>query len=97
MRITGTGVGGSGGVEEGRVAQVVLEGVGHLVAMECVDGTAEAVVDWLGKEIERVNRKTAVYEKEWVNGVGERDKVVVDEEWKRNIKVDAEIARRSKI
>jgi pimeloyl-ACP methyl ester carboxylesterase len=50
---TGIGVGGSGGVKKGRVGEVTFKGVGHLIPMEVVGQTAEAVAGWLGPEIER--------------------------------------------
>ncbi|KAL8392200.1 hypothetical protein RB595_002406 [Gaeumannomyces hyphopodioides] len=53
LAVTGTGVGGSGGVAAGRVAEHVLEGVGHLVAMEKPTVCAEQAAAWIGLEIER--------------------------------------------
>ncbi|KFY12054.1 hypothetical protein V492_04119 [Pseudogymnoascus sp. VKM F-4246] len=52
MRLTGTGVGGSGGASKGRVKQVVLEGVGHLIAMEAPVQTAENTARWIGQEMQ---------------------------------------------
>ena len=41
MSVTGTGIGGIGGAEVGKVASKILEGMGHLLTMEsvaeCVD------------------------------------------------------------
>jgi len=53
MELTGTGVGGSGGAVAGRVRQVVLQGVGHLVAMEESTKCADAAALWLGDETRR--------------------------------------------
>ena len=50
---TGTGVGGSGGVKEGRVKDFTFEGVGHLIPMEVVERTAEACAGWIGPEVGR--------------------------------------------
>ena len=52
MGITGTGIGGSGGAAKGRVKEVVLEGVGHLVAMEAPVQTAENTAKWIGQEMQ---------------------------------------------
>ena len=45
---TGISVGGSGGKGDGRVKEVVLEGIGHLVAMEAVCQCAESAAEWVG-------------------------------------------------
>ncbi|EME49450.1 hypothetical protein DOTSEDRAFT_68272 [Dothistroma septosporum NZE10] len=50
---TGIGVGGSGGLKKGRVAEVTFKGVGHLIPMEVVDKTADAVTGWVVRELER--------------------------------------------
>ncbi|EMD01191.1 hypothetical protein BAUCODRAFT_144742 [Baudoinia panamericana UAMH 10762] len=50
---TGIGVGGSGGVKKGRVSEVTLHGVGHLIPMEEVGKTADACAAWLEPELER--------------------------------------------
>ena len=53
MSRTGTGVGGSGGRDAGRVESRVLHGVGHLVPMEAVDRTADVIGEWTGSEMQR--------------------------------------------
>ena len=53
MAMTGTGVGGSGGVKKGRVQEHTFEGVGHLIPMEVVGQTADVCRDWLVPELER--------------------------------------------
>lgn len=65
MAKTGSGVGGSGGRAEGRVANVVVQDAGHLIPMEKVDESAEHMGKWIGKEMVRYwdwERKT---EQEW--------------------------------
>ncbi|MCJ1360420.1 MAG: hypothetical protein MMC33_010425 [Icmadophila ericetorum] len=53
LELTGTGVGGSGGAKEGRVEEVTLPGISHLVPMEAPEQTAEAAATWLGRELQR--------------------------------------------
>lgn len=53
MRVTGTAVGGSGGVAAGRVSERVCEGAGHFLPLEKVDWTADEVGGWLIREAER--------------------------------------------
>lgn len=81
---TGIGVGGSGGAREGRVKEVMLKGVGHLVPMEAADESAEVAAEWVGREMERWREE----EREWREsrrGRGRRGDVVVDDEWVRRI------------
>ena len=63
--MTGAGVGGSGGTKEGRVKEVVIEDVGHLVPMEEVGETAENVTQWVGGEMERWRELEKLREQEW--------------------------------
>ncbi|KAI9839928.1 MAG: hypothetical protein M1819_000120 [Sarea resinae] len=81
---TGTGVGGSGGSKQGRVDEVVLDGVGHLVAMEAVNACAEAAVPWLGREIQRWRDGEAAQFEEWRKRYPS-EKAAVNEEWKKMI------------
>jgi hypothetical protein len=70
MRLTGAGVGGSGGRAEGRVANVTVKGAGHLIPMEKVEESADLISKWVTKEMERYwgwERKT---EEEWVGKTG---------------------------
>lgn len=84
MERTGTGVGGSGGAAEGRVKEVVLD-CGHLVAMERVPQCAEAIVGFLGGELELWRGEQKKFA-ELRAGVSGTELVMVDERWKRAIK-----------
>jgi hypothetical protein len=48
MRVTGTGVGGSGGVKKGMVEKAVLES-SHTLVFEQIDKCAEVAADWVGR------------------------------------------------
>lgn len=95
MECTGTGLGGSGGAARGRVGEVVLDGVGHLVAMEASDRCAEAAAKWLGQETKRfeVERKTYV---EWTKQ-SQLAKSTLSEEWKKRIGVPLKPPKKSKL
>jgi pimeloyl-ACP methyl ester carboxylesterase len=84
MEATGSGVGGSGGAAEGRVKEVVLD-CGHLVAMERVPQCAEAIVGFLGPELELWRGEQKKF-RELRARVSGRELVMVDEQWKRMIK-----------
>lgn len=62
---TGVGVGGSGGAKAGRVKEVVLKGVGHLVAMEAVEQCADAATEWIGTEYKRWNAEEEEFRSMW--------------------------------
>ena len=81
MEVTGTGIGGSGGVKHGRVKDVVLNDIGHLVAMEATQACAEAAALWLGQETKRFEKEKKEYT-EWTKK-SLLDKQTLSEEWKR--------------
>ena len=47
VNITGTGIGGSGGLVEGKVGKAVFEKSGHLLVFEHVDECARVSADWI--------------------------------------------------
>ncbi|EOA82046.1 hypothetical protein ACJQWK_05584 [Exserohilum turcicum] len=65
MRMTGSGVSGSGGRAEGRVANVTVKGTGHLIPMEKVDESADHIGKWISKEMERYRDWERKTEEEW--------------------------------
>jgi pimeloyl-ACP methyl ester carboxylesterase len=84
MQSTGTGVGGSGGVDKGRVEEVVLD-CGHLVAMEKVGECAEAMAGFLEREVGRWRTQRDAVEAAR-KGRERREVIMVDERWKEEIK-----------
>ncbi|KAL1629877.1 hypothetical protein SLS56_005146 [Neofusicoccum ribis] len=76
MKVTGVGIGGSGGAPEGRVAEVTIDGVGHLIPMEAVGKTADYCVEWLAKEMRswRVNEESE--RREWAAVPDEKKRVL---------------------
>lgn len=65
MAMTGVGVGGSGGVKEGRVAQVTVQDAGHLIPMEKVEESATHAATWIGQEMNRWRANEKLTEEEW--------------------------------
>jgi len=80
---TGTGLGGSGGKAAGRVQEVVLRGIGHLVAMEAPGECAMATAAWLGQELTRFADEKKQYLR-WTEG-SPRAKTTLSGEWLRRI------------
>jgi hypothetical protein len=92
LELTGCGVGGSGGVKEGRVSQVMIQDAGHLIPMEKVENTASHAAAWLGREITRWRANEKLTEAEWGSLKGIQRSVIPDrfqEELVRAIKGDA--------
>lgn len=83
MDTTGTGVGGSGGAREGRVKELVLEGIGHLVAMEASVACADAAAVWLGDELKIYEEEQEKYV-EWTKQTLV-EKSTLSEEWQRRV------------
>ncbi|KAJ8061934.1 hypothetical protein OCU04_009719 [Sclerotinia nivalis] len=77
------GIGGSGGIKEGRVKEVLMEG-GHLFPFEDVPVTGKACAEWLGEEMDRYRK----IEEKWVERkkMSKRDHIVLSEEWMRVVK-----------
>jgi hypothetical protein len=83
LDVTGTGTGGSGGAKAGMVKGVMLDGIGHLVAMEASEKCADAAAAWLEKEVKRFEKERKEYI-EWTKQSFEA-KTTFSEEWKRRI------------
>ncbi|KAL3420765.1 toxin biosynthesis [Phlyctema vagabunda] len=83
METTGVGLGGSGGAEIGRVKEVLLRGVGHLVAMEASEHCAEAAAAWFGQELKRYDEEQQKYV-QWAKQ-SLADKSTMSEEWKKRV------------
>jgi pimeloyl-ACP methyl ester carboxylesterase len=65
MRLTGSGVGGSGGRAEGRVANVMVQDAGHLIPMEKVEESADHIGRWIQKDLVRYWDWEKKTEEEW--------------------------------
>lgn len=81
---TGTGIGGSGGAEKGRVKEVTLDDVGHLIPMEAVNECAQAVAEWLAPEIQTWRAEEAQFQRAW-GQKGRMERVMISEKWKNRI------------
>ena len=84
MERTGTGVGGSGGAEAGRVREVVFEDMGHLIPMQAVARCAAAAGEWLTNDLKRWRGEEAEFKREW-ELKEKRARYTISEEWKNNI------------
>ncbi|GAB1207309.1 hypothetical protein APSETT445_006024 [Aspergillus pseudonomiae] len=83
MDVTGTGVGGNGGVSRQRVKEVTLP-TGHLVPMERVMDCANAIATFSDAELSRWDAERQTYLQRW-SAIPRRDKITVDDKWKQHI------------
>lgn len=81
IKLTGTGVGGSGGLVDGRVKETTFPNHGHLFPMEYVNGTAEECANWLGDEVRRWREAETRWAKERAGG-SENANLCVNERFK---------------
>ncbi|KAL6718019.1 hypothetical protein ACLMJK_004104 [Lecanora helva] len=96
LDVTGTGVGGSGGVKEGRVKEVVLDGVGHLIPMVAPKDSALATADFLASDLERWRKDEEEFRKEW-QAKSKLERTSISEEYKRQIGGDPKVKSPQKL
>ncbi|KAH7028642.1 Alpha/beta hydrolase family-domain-containing protein [Macrophomina phaseolina] len=78
VEMTGVGIGGSGGAAEGRVAEVTVEDVGHLIPMEAVEKTGELSAKWLESEMALWRERETVERSEWAYIPDEQKRAISD-------------------
>lgn len=81
IETTGTGVGGSGGVQHGRVKAVNLKNTGHMIPLERPTQTATLVADWITQEINRWKKSQDEFDRLW-KGKSLKEKQSLDQTWK---------------
>ncbi|KAJ5308919.1 hypothetical protein PENANT_c013G04900 [Penicillium antarcticum] len=80
LKRTGTGLGGNGGAKRARVKEVVIQGTGHMLPLEMVAETANAVGPWVAQEIDQWQEIQTRMAQKWKNcSVEERLKI--SEKW----------------
>lgn len=84
LAATGTGLGGSGGVPAGRVRDVTLDQIGHLVAQEAPVKCADVASTWLGQELQRWRDEDRAFKAEW-SKKSKTEKVTIDARWKEHV------------
>jgi hypothetical protein len=83
LQMTGTGIGGSGGVTSGLVQEVVLS-CGHMVPMERVQETAQASAEFIAARVAEWKSRTETFHQAWER-VPYLKRVSVDRQWEENI------------
>ncbi len=80
LDMAGVGCGGSGGVDAGRVRDVVVEDAGHLVPMEKPTACALHAAAWIESELRTWREEEEELENWWRKS--SREKQVLDDEWR---------------
>ncbi|KAF9776950.1 hypothetical protein IL306_004794 [Fusarium sp. DS 682] len=85
MRLTGTGVGGSGGSTAGRVQEEILD-CGHLIPMEKVSECAGAIASFIGKDVVRWRDEQEAFKKHR-EAMPRRQHITIDKQWEEKVKL----------
>ncbi|KAF2202542.1 alpha/beta-hydrolase [Delitschia confertaspora ATCC 74209] len=88
----GTAVRGSGGRESGAVESVVVEKVGHLMPLEKVEATADAITPFLKKQLEDYRWQEKFWDS-YDSEKSERNMLAVSKKWLAETKKKSDIKR----
>lgn len=80
MKLTGIGVGGSGGVKEAKVERLILSDLGHLLTLEAPEKCAAVAADWLSRWRQEYQAAESKAQNE-TSGKSERGGLVVSKKW----------------
>lgn len=83
MKITGTGVGGSGGAARGRVHEKLLD-AGHLVPLEKPAECAEASIEFIVSEIDRWNAEEQRRYERWLS-LSRKERVEINDLYRQKL------------
>ncbi|KAI9929696.1 hypothetical protein ASPWEDRAFT_51796 [Aspergillus wentii DTO 134E9] len=78
---TGTGFGGSGGMEYGRVKHIIIDRSGHTLPFEKVSATADALGPWLGQQLQQWKTDERRIAEGW-ESLSLKEKSTWSEEWR---------------
>lgn len=81
FRITGTGIGGSGGAAEGAVQSTLVKGAGHFVAFERPQEVAAAMARWIASDIKLWHDEQSSLRDMWDQVKGQA-KFTLSDDWK---------------
>lgn len=93
--IAGTGVGGSGGITEGRAKHVTIPGHAHLMPLTAMNQAVDLCAEWLGSEME-IYKTQEVAWKDKQASLRSRDHYMLDESWFEHVKPFSAFKRKPK-
>lgn len=80
IKRTGKGVGGSGGIDEGKVREVILPGQPHMFPFIAVETTANLCFEWLSQSMDQHKRQEERWEAER-SSMSPKDHLIVGGKW----------------
>ena len=96
LDITGIGVGGSGGVKDGRVKEIVIDDAGHLIPMTHPKDCADAAAVYIANELNRWRTQEDLWKKQW-KAQTKAEKTMLSEEWKTRLGGDPRLKPTQKL
>lgn len=81
LAVTGTGIGGNGGVEVGGVKHITYDDGGHFVPFEQSKSVAGNLADWMAEQLTRWQDERVMMNEEWSKLKGQ-EKYTLTEDWK---------------
>jgi pimeloyl-ACP methyl ester carboxylesterase len=84
MRATGTAVGGSGGAAKGRVKEIMLDQIGHMIPQEVPRHCAESVAPWLRSELGRWHLEEKAFAAS-LTRISATEQATAGDQWKKHL------------
>lgn len=85
VKLTGTGIGGSGGAAERRVREVLIQGHSHLFPFSAVKQTTNVCSEWLRTEMMNFRNQEAVWDQKRA-AMSARDHLTLPSKWMEVVK-----------
>lgn len=92
MALSGTGIGGSGGVRAGMVEKEVVDEAAHMVPFEKVQECGGIISRWLDRQIQTFDADQRFY-RDYKSGKSEREMLVVSKDWLKGVRQNADTKR----
>ena len=95
MALSGTGVGGSGGVDAAKVEKAVFNDATHMMPFEKVEMCARVLADWLEKQMSGFTAEEAFY-REFASEKSKPGKLAISDKWLNCVRQKADVRRHTK-
>jgi hypothetical protein len=95
LEVTGTGTGGNGGKNEGRVEAKVILGSSHMLPLEKVSETAQSLARWLEKQMREFEHEKRFHD-DYDSGKSTNDQTMLSERWMEYMRKPAGTMRSTK-
>ncbi|BCS30659.1 uncharacterized protein APUU_80962S [Aspergillus puulaauensis] len=93
LQRTGEALGGSGGLDKGRVRQEIIRKGSHMVPLEKVHDTARILASWLESQMELYKAEVEFWTRQYDSQKSERDGLALSSMWMDFVNGPADIKR----